>query len=91
MVVAALVHPDRLDKSSLLLTGQPEKEVRECSCLILTVDEMKYMLASLLLAFEYENCLISVTVRPANHVFTFKILRWNYPVYSNFLCRGLLS
>lgn len=47
MAVAALVHPDRLDKPSLMLAGQPEKEVREHSHLILAVDEMKYMLASL--------------------------------------------
>lgn len=47
MAVAALVHPDRLDKPSLMLTGQPEKEVREHSHLIVAVDEMKYILASL--------------------------------------------
>lgn len=29
MVVAALVLPDRLDKTSLMLARQPEKEVRE--------------------------------------------------------------
>lgn len=47
MAVAALVHPDRLDKPSLMLAGQPEKEVRECSHLTPTVDEMKYISASL--------------------------------------------
>ncbi len=46
MAVAALVHPDRLDKSSLMLAGQPEKEVSEHSHLTLVVDEKKYMLAS---------------------------------------------
>lgn len=29
MAVAALVRPDRLDKPSLVLAGQPETEVRE--------------------------------------------------------------
>ncbi len=46
MAAAALVHPDRLDKPSLMLTGQPEKEVSEHSHLTLAVDEMQYMLAS---------------------------------------------
>lgn len=47
MAVAALVHPDRLDKPSLMLTGQPEKEVREHSHLILAIDQMKYILTTL--------------------------------------------
>lgn len=47
MAAAALVHPDRLDKPSLMLAGQPEKEVSEHSHLTLAVDEMQYMLASL--------------------------------------------
>ena len=46
MAAAALVHPDRLDKPSLMLAGQPEEEVSENSHLTLTVDERKYMLAS---------------------------------------------
>lgn len=46
MAATALVCPDRLDKPSLMLTGQPEKEVSERSHLALAVDEMKYMLAS---------------------------------------------
>lgn len=29
MAAAALVRPDRLDKSSLMLAGHPEKEVRK--------------------------------------------------------------
>lgn len=47
MAAAALVRPDRLDKPSLMLAGQPEKEVSKHSHLALTADEMEYMLASL--------------------------------------------
>lgn len=47
MAAAALVCPDRLDKPSLMLAGQPEKEVSEPGHLTLAADETKYMLASL--------------------------------------------
>lgn len=47
MAAAALVRPDRLDKPSLMLAGQPEEEVSKHSHLALTVDEMKHTLASL--------------------------------------------
>lgn len=47
MAAAALVRPDRLDKPSLMLAGQPEKEVSKHSHLTLAVDEIKNMLASL--------------------------------------------
>lgn len=40
MAVAALVLPDRLDKPSLLLAGQPEKEVRKHTHFIPVVDQM---------------------------------------------------
>lgn len=46
MAVAALVHPDRLDKPSLMLAGQPETEVREHSRLPLAVDVKKRMFVS---------------------------------------------
>lgn len=42
MAAAALVRPDRLDKPSFMLAGQPEEEVSERSRLLLTVDDMKY-------------------------------------------------
>lgn len=40
MAVAALVLPDRLDKPSLMLVGQPEKEVRRHTRFIAVVDQM---------------------------------------------------
>lgn len=46
MAAAALVHPGRLDKPSLMLTGQPEEEVSEERHLRFAVDEAKYALAS---------------------------------------------
>lgn len=40
MAVTALVLPDRLDKPSLMLAGQPEKEVRKRTCFIAFVGQM---------------------------------------------------
>ena len=42
MAAAALVRPDRLDKPSLMLTGQPEEEVSRPSRLQPAVDDVKY-------------------------------------------------
>lgn len=67
MAAADVVHPDRLDKPSLMLTGQPEKEVREQSHLTLTVNEMKCILASRLPP-DYENCIISTPASPEHHI-----------------------
>lgn len=55
MAAAALVCPDRLDKPSLMLAGQPEKEVSERSHLALAVDEIKYTLASLDFTLDYKK------------------------------------
>lgn len=48
LAAAALVHPGRLDKPSLMLTGQPEEEVSQESHLRFAgmKDEIKYMLTS---------------------------------------------
>ena len=46
MAAVALVHPDRLDRPSLMLTGRSEEEVSKHSHPTLSVDEMKYVLAS---------------------------------------------
>lgn len=77
MAAAALVHPDRLDRPSLVLAGQPEKEVREPSHHTLAVDEMKYMLASLHLHLIMKNVSYSPQCdQSIASQLSFKILCW---------------
>lgn len=62
MAAAALVCPDRLDKPSLMLAGQPEEEVSEQNRLTPAVDEMECMSGLSRLALDYENCIMSTAV-----------------------------